>query len=79
MDSSESLEGYSPAVYNITSNPSAGVFGHIVESPLPSSDLDLLPRIQGALSRADLVVHRLTPGDEDQGPGHGHGQEESGV
>jgi hypothetical protein len=67
MDSPESIEGmsYSPTIFNIISNPSGGHHGILVESPLPSSDLDniVVPRIQGALSGMDVVVHRATPGD----------------
>ena len=67
MDSPESIEGmnYSPNIFNITSNPFGGPHGILVESPLPSSDLDniVVPRIQGALSGMDVVVHRATPDD----------------
>jgi hypothetical protein len=72
MDSPESVEGmnYSPTILNV-SNPLGGQ-SVLVESPVPSSDLDIVPGIKRVFTGRNVVVNRHPPtegparaGDED--------------
>lgn len=64
MDSPESVEGmnFSPTILNVSNT--FGGQSVLVESPIPSSYLDLLPGIKSVFSGRDVVVNRNLPTKE---------------
>jgi len=75
MDSPESVEGinHSPTILNV-SNTFGGLQGQavLVESPIPSSDLDIVPGIKRVFTGREVVVNR---NQANEGPRSGDGND----